>query len=331
MSDAWDAGFEAIKADVMAVVAPLQQATASSGDGGAMEDPTHPPRPANPARTIQQAAGTIGAAAALPLQLLNTGFALATQSIAAVFPEFPAATMGTIYLGPPHGHLHPPSLVPPNPVPVPLPSMGPVLLGTSVRVLIEGKPAARAGDIGMAVTCCGLVPAFEVKTGSSNVFIGGMRAARQLDFCMECAPGAGAMNALGAAMMTVGMVAGVAGVAADLKDSSTSDAEGNAALASAQALSAAMNAAQVAADAAAMAIKSSMGSDIAVPPSMGALTMNTASTVQIGGFPMINLPDPLHMLFEKLSGGHGEESEEEPQRENEDEAEEGNATCEGGE
>jgi uncharacterized Zn-binding protein involved in type VI secretion len=329
--DAWDAGFEAIKSDVMGVVTPLQQAFGAGED--AKEDPTKPKRPANPARKVQEVAGAIGAATGLPLQLLNTGFALATQKIAAVFPEFPAATMGTIYLGPPHGHLHPPSLIPPNPVPVPLPSMGPVLLGTSVRVLIEGKPAARAGDIGMAVTCCGLVPAFEIKTGSSNVFIGGMRAARQLDFCMECAPGGGAMNALGAAMMAVGMVAGLAGAAGDSQDSAASDAEGNAAMASAQALSAAMSAAQVAADAAAMAIKMSMGTDIAVPPSMGVLTMNTASTVQIGGFPMINLPDPLHMLFEKLAGkgGHNEEDEEDPQRENEDEAEEGNETCEGGE
>jgi uncharacterized Zn-binding protein involved in type VI secretion len=174
------------------------------------------------------------------------------------------------------------------------------------------------------------VPAFEIKTGSSSVFIGGMRAARQLDFCMECAPGAGAMNALGAAMMAVGMVAGAAGAAGDLRDSTASAAEGDATMASAQALSAAMGAAQVAADAAAMAIKMAMGTDIAVPPSMGVLTMNTASTVQIGGFPMVNLPDPLHMLFEKLAGKGGHD-EEEPQRENEDEAEEGNETCAGGE
>jgi uncharacterized Zn-binding protein involved in type VI secretion len=295
MSDYFDAGFEAIKADVMAVVTPLQRAVS----GPEAEDPANPPKPESTARRIQEVAGGVGAALQLPLQLLNTGFALATSSIAALFPEFPAATLGSLYLGPPHAHLHPPSLVPPAP-PVPLPSLGSVLLGTSIRVLIEGLPAARAGDIGMAVTCCGLVPAFEIKTGSSNVFIGGMRAARQMDFCMECAPGSGAMSALGKAMMAVGMLAGAAGAVADMQDSMASEAAGNAAMASAQALSAAMNAAQIAVDAAAMAIKSTMGTDIAVPPSMGFVTAITASTVQIGGFPMINFPDPLHMLFEKI-------------------------------
>jgi uncharacterized Zn-binding protein involved in type VI secretion len=326
--DGWDAGFEAIKSNVMTVVTPLQQAFGGKDADGNPVDPTKPKPPSNAARTVQQVAGAVGAAAALPLQLLNTGFALATQSIAAIFPEFPAATLGTMYLGPPHGHLHPPSLIPPNPVPIPLPSMGPVLLGTSIRVLIGGLPAARAGDIGMAVTCCGLVPAFEIKTGSSNVFLGGMRAARQLDFCMECAPGGGAMGALGAAVMAVGMVAGAAGVVGDLQDSSASAAAGNAAMASAQALSAAMGAAQMAIDAAAMAIKSAMGTDIAVPPAMGFLTMNTVATVQIGGFPMINLPDPLHMLFEKIASMKAsDEEEEEPTRENEEDAEEGSSTC----
>jgi uncharacterized Zn-binding protein involved in type VI secretion len=323
VSDYFDAGFDAIKGEFMNVVNPLKAAFGGHGGSGVApgEDPATPDKPQTPARKVQEVAGAVGAALQLPLQLLNTGFALATQSIAAMFPEFPAATMGTIYLGPPHGHLHPPSLVPPNPVPVPLPSMGPVLLGTSIRVLIEGKPAARAGDIGMAVTCCGLVPAFDIKTGSSNVFIGGMRAARQLDFCMECAPGAGAMNALAVVTMAVGMVAGVAGAVADMQDSDASAAQGNAAMAAAQALSAAMQAAQVAADAATMAIKATMGTDIAVPPGMGVLTMMTAPTVQIGGFPMINFPDPLHMLFEKLGKLKGGSERDE------DEAIEGGESC----
>ena len=54
---------------------------------------------------------------------------------------------------------------------------------------INGKPAARAGDIGFSPTCCGLpLGMYEVKTGSSKVFIGGSRAARMTDFTHHCTP-----------------------------------------------------------------------------------------------------------------------------------------------
>ncbi|WP_394850936.1 PAAR domain-containing protein [Pendulispora brunnea] len=294
-----DAGFDALKSDVMAVVTPIQNATGTNPDAPP-QDPTKPPPPANPARAVADVAGAAGAVLGLPMQLVNDGFALATSGIAAMFPALPAATMGSLYVGPPHGHLHPPSLVPPAPAPIPLPSIGPVLLGTCIRVLIEGMPAARAGDIGIAVTCCGFVPAFEIKTGSSNVFIGGARAARVMDFCMECAPGAGALNALAKVGMAVGAVAGIAGAAADMADADQSAAAGDAAMAAAQSLSAAMNAAQTAVDLATTAIRMAMGKDIAVPPGMGFVTALTSSTVQIGGFPMVNIPDPLHLLFEKF-------------------------------
>jgi uncharacterized Zn-binding protein involved in type VI secretion len=318
-ADYFDAGFLALKNDVMAVVTPLQQATGAAPAG---QDPESPPRPVHAARRVQQVAGAAGAALGLPLQLLNTGFALATSQISALLPPFPAAFLGSLYIGPPHGHTHPPSLIPPNPVPVPLPSLGPILLGTSIRVLIGGLPAARCGDIGMAVTCCGIVPAFEVKTGSSKVFIGGARAARAIDFCVECAPGGGAMDGLAKASMAIGMIGGAAGVVADLQDSSDSSAAGDAAMASAQALAAAMGAAQLALDAATMAIKQAMGKDIAVPPMQGMIALGNPK-VLIGGFPMVNLPDPMQKLFEKLKAKFGKSKS----RANADESEEGCKTC----
>jgi uncharacterized Zn-binding protein involved in type VI secretion len=315
-ADYFDAGFEALKGDVMKVVAPLQQAAAAAPPGpeGA------PAKPVHAARKVQQVAGALSAALGLPLQLLNTGFALATAKISDMLPPFPAAFLGSLYVGPPHGHTHPPSLIPPAP-PVPLPSLGPILLGTSIKVRINGMPAARCGDIGMALTCCGLVPAFEVKTGSSKVFIGGARAARAIDFCMECAPGSSAMNGLAVVSMAAGMIGGAAGVVADLQDSGDSSAAGDAAMASAQTLSAAMGAAQLALEVAAMAIKQAMGKDIAVPPMQGMIAVGSP-TVLIAGFPMVNFPDPMQKLFEKLKAKFSKLA-----RANADEGEEGCTTC----
>jgi uncharacterized Zn-binding protein involved in type VI secretion len=319
-ADYFDAGFEVLKGDVMAVVTPLQQATSAEPNG---KDPESPERPVHTARRLQQVAGAAGAALGLPLQLLNTGFALATSKISALLPPFPAATLGSLYLGPPHCHTHPPSLTPPNPVPVPLPSLGPILLGTSIRVLIGGLPAARCGDIGMAITCAGLVPAFEVKTGSSKVFIGGARAARAIDFCLECAPGAGAMDGLAKASLAIGMLGGAAGVVADLQEANDA-AAGDAAMASAQTLAAAMGTAQLLVDVGTLAIKQAMGKDVAAPPMQGNIVDGNPK-VLIGGFPMINLPDPMQKLFEKLKAKFGKSKS----RANADESEEGCKTCPG--
>lgn len=299
-ADYFEAGFQALKNDVMAVVDPIKSA---AGIDQPAADPANPPKPVHAARKVQQVAGAVSAALGLPLQLMNTGFALATNAISALLPNFPAAFMGSLYIGPPHGHLHPPSLIPPAP-PVPLPSIGPVLLGTCIKVLINGMPAARCGDIGMAVTCCGIVPAFEIKTGSSKVFIGGARAARAIDFCQECAPGGGAMDAFAKVTMGLGMVASAAGVVADAQDSHDSSAAGDAAMASAQALAAAMGAAQMAVDLATMAIKQAMGKDVAVPPAPGMIAVGSP-TVLIAGIPVPNFPDPMQKLFEKLKAKFG--------------------------
>jgi len=195
------------------------------------------------------------------------------------------------------------------------------LLGTSIKVLINGLPAARCGDIGMAVTCCGIVPAFEVKTGSSKVFIGGARAARAIDFCMECAPGSGSMNGLAMASFAIGTVATVAGAVADAQEAGDAIADNDDALGAAKALAAQMAIAQLAVEAATMAIKAAMGKDIAVPPTQGLIVIGSP-TVLIGGFPMIAIPDPMQKLFEKLKARLSKAKPANPE-----EGEEGCTTC----
>ncbi len=97
---------------------------------------------------------------------------------------------GGMALAPPHAHMHPPNLLPPSPVPIPLPSFGcllqvPFLSGAST-VLVGGKAAARCGDMGIAMFCGGYFPMFELVTGSSSVWIEGMRAARAGEVTRHC-------------------------------------------------------------------------------------------------------------------------------------------------
>jgi uncharacterized Zn-binding protein involved in type VI secretion len=169
------------------------------------------------------------------------------------------------------------------------------MFGTCVQVLINGKPAARCGDLGLNPTCCGLPPIFEIFTGSSKVFIGGKRAARALDITYHCKPappaGAaqrGAAAALKIAMeaaMVAGMVAQVAAIAGDAVEAS--NPMNSPAMQSALGMSSAMMAAQMASDMVAMAMGLLMGKDVCVPPgTLGAITLNTSPNVLIGGFPM---------------------------------------------
>jgi RHS repeat-associated protein len=223
--------------------------------------------------------GVVGA----PFQVLDTGFAMVTAPIAALFPSLPAAFLTVPHLGTPHGHLHPLSLTPPSPTPVPLPSIGTVMLAGCVSVLISGIPAARASDVGLAPTCFGFGPIFDIWFGSSNTWIGGSRAARMGDVTRHCNP-ASAMNAFGKAMGAIGVVAGAVSAGASA--------------AAGQAIQAAMQAAQAAADAAALAMSAMLGKDPGVPPSMGALMLGNP-TVLIGGFPM---PDTLELLSGMLKG-----------------------------
>jgi uncharacterized Zn-binding protein involved in type VI secretion len=234
--------------------------------------------------------------------MADVGFANLTSSIAAVFPPFPAATLTMMYVGLPHAHSHPPSLIPPAP-PIPLPSIGTILYGTCVRVLIGGLPAARAGDLGLAPTCCGFAPFFQIKTGSSNVFLGGARAARMLDICVVCGPAEPRVaSAFAKAMEVIGrVVAPALGVGADALEAAV---EVSPAMAAAKAMSAAMGAAQMASDAIALAISAAMGKDpclppVMGPPGMGAITLGVPN-VLIGGFPMVNIPDPAGPLLNAL-------------------------------
>ena len=115
-----------------------------------------------------------------------------SQPLAAIpFPGFPALRVWDLDIGLPHAHNHPPNLTPPNPVPIPLPSTGPIIpipiLSGAPTVLINGMPAARCGDMGLGVWCGGFFPMFEVFLGSSSVWIEGARAGRLLvDITKHC-------------------------------------------------------------------------------------------------------------------------------------------------
>ncbi|MEX3967414.1 RHS repeat-associated core domain-containing protein [Paraburkholderia sp. EG286B] len=231
--------------------------------------------------------GAVGSLGALD-QLLNTGMAMIPG--ANLVPGMPAAFIGVPHLGVPHAHAHPPSDG------VPMPSCGVTIGSGCLSVLYGGMPAARVLDIGLAPTCGGLAPIFEICTGSSNTFIGGARAARMaLDLTRHCNPlgmsGAGhaeqdaeKASALKRAMHIAGMAAPVASGGLTAADQAV-DGAGAAA--------AEMTAAQTAADAIAMAMSNLMGKDPGVEPGMGTLIDGDAS-VLIGGFPM---PDALAMLM----------------------------------
>ena len=279
--------------------------------------PGSPPAP--PASKAQQAvqtlrrvqtvvASAVGAVGLLK-NAMDVGFAELTAPLAALFPSLPAATLTMPYLGVPHTHVHPPSLIPPAP-PVPLPSIGTIMFGTCVRVPINGLPAARAGDLGLAPTCGGFAPFFEIVTGSSNMFIGGARAARIGDFCKVCTPAPEAASAaakfFSTAMVAAGFVVSGLDVAADIGEASVDD---DAAQASAKALAATMTALQMANDAIRLAMAAMMGTDPGMP-NQGAVLMGHPN-VLIGGFPMINIPNPIDILMSKLGRLTGKAEDEE--------------------
>ena len=249
-----------------------------------------------------------------------------TNGISAALGPFPAATMLSIAMGVPHAHIkHPPSGPPPVP-PTPLPPIGPIMLGNCIQVLINSKPAARCGDFGLNPTCCGIIPPmsamYEIMTGSSNVYIGGSRAARVgIDITMHCKPGGGAGKAASAAakMSKLQKVAAVAAKVASVAskvaavskvagDYAQAEADDNAAMASAIALNVAMTAAQMAADAIAMALSKQMGTDQPeVPPTgtPGMITLNGSATVLIGGLPLPSFAKVADALGNRLKGLKG--------------------------
>lgn len=140
---------------------------------------------------IHQAHGalqTVGATFAL---LTSVEQMLSTLLSAIPFPALPAVRIADFDIGLPHAHMHPPNLIPPATVPVPLPSMGPVIpipiLSGAIHTLINNMPAARCGDMGLGIWCGGYFPMYEVFLGSSSVWIESMRAARMLvDITQHC-------------------------------------------------------------------------------------------------------------------------------------------------
>jgi uncharacterized Zn-binding protein involved in type VI secretion len=275
----------------------------STGGSSQMMRAAKAERPPSPARTLQEGLGKAMQLVSAPGDAINMGIAKLTDGISKALPSFPAATMGSLVLGLPHSHPHPPSFG------VPLPPLGAVTAGCCVSVLIGGLPAARCGDIGLSPTCLGYLPGFEIFTGSSKVFIGGARAARAIDVTMHCWPpkgwlARGAIAALTKAAMVgmkvmdvAGKVATTAGVIADLEDASASAAAGDSAMAAASAMSAGMAVAQAVADAIAAALGNVIGKDPAAGPPVGMITLGDTS-VLIGGFPM---PSGMQIAMRKLT------------------------------
>lgn len=271
--------------------------------------PEIPEPPTNPANALQQGIGAAMGAAFSPIEEVNLAIADATNALSQMLPSFPAATITMLAVGIPHAHAHPPSLIPPAP-PVPLPVIGPVTLGCTVQVLINGLPAARVGDIGFNPTCGGIFPMFEIFTGSSKVFISGMRAARVMDVTMHCWPpkewmARGAIAALVSAakvammaMFAAGLAAQVAGMVGDLWEAVEADSS---AMMEAEALAAGMTAAQLAADAVAMAVGATMGKDPCIGSPTGFITLGHPN-VLIGGFPM---PSGMQIAGRLLAGAKG--------------------------
>lgn len=107
------------------------------------------------------------------------------------FFNMPALRVLDMDVGLPHAHAHPPNIIPPNPVPIPLPSTGPVIkipiLSGAGRTLINGSAAARCGDFGLGVWCGGYFPMYEVFLGSANTWIEMARAGRlAVDITKHC-------------------------------------------------------------------------------------------------------------------------------------------------
>ncbi|WP_431825262.1 RHS repeat-associated core domain-containing protein [Burkholderia sp. F1] len=293
-----DTACESLLDTVKSTFDPFKQTFSS--DGGALHH-------------VSEAVNALASLQSAPSQLLNTG--IAQIPLLDKMRGMPAATIGVPHLGTPHAHSHPPSSG------FPLPSIGATIGSGCLSVLIGGTPAARVLDIGIAPTCGGLTPYFDIQTGSSNTFIGGMRAARMgIDMTRHCNPmghaGKSGGEAQGAAAkgeeaaseaaemssrarwmgragkawkvgnMAVGPASGMAGAAADAKHG--------------EELAAVMMAAQTAADAAMMLLGNLMGKDPGIEPSMGVL-MGGNPTVLIGGLPM---PDA-QMMWHGVKHGLG--------------------------
>lgn len=268
--------------------------------------------PAGPAGQLLNLVGEAQEIMDMPNLLL----AKATLDLLQFLPKMPAARLfGDLVFQYGHSHPHPPTFG------VPIPSVGPILAAGAVNVLINGLPAARNGDLGLAAWCGGYFPIFEVMFGSSHVFIGGSRAARMLmDPTLHCLPDmfgkgkamkgmtkaiakaaakeaakAAAKSLVQSVVMTGAMKAVKAAAEAEQAEATESegeadgqaatDAEIAAAKAAAEGVEAAMTALQMAADAVAAAMGALLGKDPGVGFPLGFIMMGSPN-VLIGGFPM---------------------------------------------
>jgi RHS repeat-associated protein len=221
-----------------------------------------------------------------PFEAVDTVIAFATDCIARYLPAQCAATTGSLHLGSPHLHSHPPAN------PSPLPGFGALLTGCqSVRIGVAGAaridlPAARAGDLGLAISCGTITPPFQISCGSSSVFIGGARAARQFDPTNHCSPPKGKFEvgkALG--FGAVSLLGGVdKALTANARAQEVRDGDPAAIQAenAGHALNAKAQAMQAVMDALALALQFAMGCDKACTYSDGVVLWGKPS-VLIGG------------------------------------------------
>ncbi|MBO0722468.1 MAG: hypothetical protein J2P41_16705, partial [Blastocatellia bacterium] len=135
---------------------------------------------------VKNAKGPLGKVGAVMNSLTGIEQALSEVFSAIPFPAMPAARVFDLALGFPHGHTHPPTYG------APLPSIGPVIplpwgISGAENTTINGRKAARCGDMGIGVWCGGYFPIYEILLGSSSVWIEGCRAARMgVDLTLHC-------------------------------------------------------------------------------------------------------------------------------------------------
>ncbi len=225
--------------------------------------------PSNPVAGVAHYANAIMGVIGLVDQIQYVGIAARTAPLAAVIPPLPVQTLGSMTMGIPHTHVHPPSTTPPAP-PCPLPSLGAIALPGSLAVLVGSRPMARAGDVGLIASCVSFGVPCEIMLGSSNTLVGGSRAARVgPDLFFHDNPGE--MGGVAAFLLGASNAAAALGAAGQA-------AEGNF-------MAAGLSVAQMAADAAALALKMLRKVDPGAPPDMGA-TIEGDATVLVGGIPL---------------------------------------------
>jgi RHS repeat-associated protein len=246
------------------------------------------------------------AVAHVPGEVVDALVAGATSLVLPPGHGLPPASLCTLHIGLPHSH-------PTNLTGVPLPGIGPPQLVGALQVLLGGLPALRLGDVGFAPTCLGS-PTFQILTGSSNVFIGGKRAARIGDFTKHCPPPGipevasvvgeafdAAMHGLSVAAIATGAVAHGAALASAIEDDSAGSEEVHELAVAGAALALAGTLAQGAADLALGPLHQSIGLIPSASPGDGMLLgPPPIRPVLVGGLPMPDLASAANAAVGRL-------------------------------